>query len=230
MTTKDFRSLTLAAVAALVFSAAGAAQTGTSRLMNSEAVRQATQRGDPADHAALREHFMALSERYTKEAKTHTAMAQSYAGNPRGTLAGMTAHCKRLAALNTESAGTTRELSAYYGKLANNIPATPPAESARFEGGKGAPEPTEADLKALAAKANIPAEHRGLAEYFQTLARRYSAEANAHAGLAAVYRGTRIAHVGVMHDRLATSAREAAKEATAAADMHSQLANLPPRK
>jgi hypothetical protein len=52
----------------------------------------------------------------------------------------------------------------------------------------GAPEPTQKELNALAAKARTPAEHRGLEEYFLTLAKRYTAEANEHVALAQAYR------------------------------------------
>ena len=54
----------------------------------------------------------------------------------------------------------------------------------------------------LAAKASTPAEHRALEEYFLTLAKRYTAEANEHVAMAQAYRGTRIAQAAVHHDRL----------------------------
>jgi hypothetical protein len=44
--------------------------------------------------------------------------------------------------------------------------------------------------------------------------------------LAQTYRGTRIAQAAVIHDRLAGLARDEAKEATAAAEMHKGLANI----
>lgn len=154
-------------------------------------------------------------------------MSQSFGGNPSRSLgSGMSAHCKRLADLNARSATTVRELSAYHEKLAKGSPATPPREGARFEGGAGAPEPTMKELNALAAKASTPAEHRALEEYFVTLAKRYTAEANEHVALAQVYRGTRLASASVHHDRLAELSRDTAKEATAAADMHKQLAGV----
>jgi hypothetical protein len=138
----------------------------------------------------------------------------------------MSIHCKRLADLNTQSATTVRELASYHDKLAAGTPATPPQGGARFQGGAGAPEPSEKELNALAAKAGTPAEHRALEEYFLTLAKRYTAEANEHVTLAQTYRGTRIAQAAVIHDRLAGIARDSAKEATTAADMHKQLANV----
>jgi hypothetical protein len=154
-------------------------------------------------------------------------MSQSFVGNPSRNLgSGMSIHCKRLADLNTQSATTVRELASYHEKLAAGAPATPPLDGARFQGGAGASEPTEKELNALAAKANTPAEHRALEEYFLTLAKRYAAEANEHVTLAQTYRGTRIAQAAVIHDRLAGLARDEAKEATAAAEMHKGLANI----
>lgn len=190
-------------------------------------MRQLVERAEPADHIRLSAHFTALGERYVAEAKRHISMSQSFVGNPSRNLgAGMSVHCKRLADLNTQSATTVRELAAYHDKLSAGATATPPRDGARFQGGAGAPEPTEKELNTLAAKANTPAEHRALEEYFVTLARRYTAEANEHVTLAQTYRGTRIAQVAVIHDRLAGLARDSAKEATAAAEMHKGLATV----
>ena len=154
-------------------------------------------------------------------------MSQSFAGNPNRNLGtGMSVHCRRLADLNTQSATTVRDLAAYHQKLAIGNPATPPREGARFQGGAGAPEPTEKELNALAVRASTPAEHRALEEYFLTMAKRYTAEANQHATFAQTYRGTRIAQAAVHHDRLAALSRDAAREATEAADMHTGLAGV----
>ena len=66
----------------------------------------------------------------------------------------------------------------------------------------------------MAAKAGTPADHRALEEYFLTLAKRYTAEANEHVAMAQAYRGTRIAQAAVHCDRLVGLSRDAAKEAT----------------
>jgi hypothetical protein len=227
MRTIHFRSLALAAVAALTFAANGAAQDRAPGLLNNLEVRQLVARAEPGDQAQLSAHFTALGDRYAAEAKRHISMSQSFIGNPSRNLGtGMSAHCKRLADLNTQSATTVRELAAYHTKLASGTPATPPRDAARFQAGAGASEPTEKELNALAAKASTPAEHRGLEEYFLTLAKRYTAEANEHVALAQAYRGTRIAQAAVHHDRLAGLSRDGAKEATAAAEMHKQLAGI----
>ena len=44
--------------------------------------------------------------------------------------------------------------------------------------------------------------------------------------VAQTFRGTRIAHAAVQHDRLAELSRDSAKEATAAAEMHKRMAGM----
>lgn len=225
MRTVHFRLLSITAIAVLTFAVSVAAQEKPSGLLNTLEVQQLVKRAEPADNARLAAHFTALADRYTAEAKRHTSMAQGFVGNPSRNLGtGMSAHCKQLADLNTKSATELRELATYHQKPAAGAAATPPAGGARFEGGAGAPAPTEKELTALAAKASTPADHHGLEEYFQTLAKRYTADANEHVATANTYRGTRIAQAAAHCDRLVTLSREAAKEATAAATMHKQLA------
>jgi hypothetical protein len=227
MRTVHVRSFSVAAAAFLTLAAGVVAQDTPSGLLNNVEVRQLVARAEPGDHVRLSSHFTALADRYTAGARRHTTMAQSFIGNPSRNLGiGMSMHCKRLADLDTQSASTVRELAAYHGKLASGTPATAPRDGARFRGGAGAPEPTEKELNALAAKAGSPAEHRALEEYFRTLAKRATAEANEHVALAQTYRGTRIAHAAVHHDRLAKLSRDAAGEATEAADMHKGLAGI----
>ena len=216
-------------VAAAFVAAAGtlAAQERPNALLNRLEVQQLVARAEPADHARLAMHFSALADQYTAEAKKHLSMSQNFVGNPsRNFGSGMSIHCKRLAELNTQSATTARELAEYHEKLTAGTRATPPRDGARFQGGTGAPEPTGKDLDTLAAKAATPAEHRALEEYFRTLANRYTKASEQHVTLAQTYVGTRIAQASAIHDHLARLARESAKEATAAADMHKQLANI----
>ncbi len=153
-------------------------------------------------------------------------MSQGTVGNPsRNLTTGLSAHCKRLAELNTESATAASELATYHQKLAAGVPATAPTTGARFEGGTGAPAPTDQQLNALAAKASTPADHRSLEEYFLALAKRYTSDAKEHAAMAQSYRtGTRLAGAGVHCDRLVELSRKAAIEAAGAAAMHKQLA------
>ena len=227
MRTLLIRSLSLPALAFLVLSGNAVAQDKSPALLNTLEVQQLVKRAEPGDNARLAAHFTALAERYAAEAKRHTSMAQSFVGNPSRNLGtGMSAHCKRLADLNTQSANELRELAAYHQKLASGAVATPPAGGARFEGGAGAPAPTDQELNAMAAKARTPADHRALEEYFLTSAKRYTADANEHVAMANTYRGTRIAQAAVHCDRLVALSRDEAKEATAAAAMHKQLAGV----
>jgi hypothetical protein len=227
MRTVHFRPLAIAAAALVSLAGSVAAQDKPTAVLNSLEVRQLVARAEPADHVRLTAHFSALADRYTLEAKRHVSMSQSFIGNPSRNLGtGMSAHCKRLADLNTQSANTVRELAVHHEKLASGAPAALPKDGARFQAGAGAPEPTEKELNALAAKASTPAEHRALEEYFQTLAKRYTSDAKEHITLAQTYRGTRIAQAAVHHDRLAGLARDAAEEATAAAEIHRGLAEV----
>jgi hypothetical protein len=227
MRTLQVHSLSLPALAFLVFTGHPVAQSKSPALLNTLDVQQLVKRAEPGDNTRLAAHFTALADRYSAEAKRHTSMAQSFGGNPSRNLGtGMSAHCKSLANLNTQSATTVRELATYHQKLAAGAAATPPAAGARFEGGAGAPVPTDQELNAMAAKAGTPADHRALEEYFLTLSKRDAAEANEHVALAQTYRGTRLASAAVHHDRLAELSRDSAKEATAAADMHKQLAGV----
>jgi len=227
MRTVHFRSLATAAAAVIAMAGSVAAQERPTALVNSLEVRTLVARGEPADNRRLGAHFSALADQYTAEAKRHISMSQNFVGNPSRNLGtGMSAHCKRLADLNTQSTTTARTLAAYHYKLAGGGPATPPPpDGALFQQGAGAREPTEKELTALAAKALTPAEHKILEGYFLDLAKRYTAAAKDHTGFAQAYRGTRLSAAAVHHDQLARLSRDAAKEATEAAEMHKQLAD-----
>jgi len=227
MKTVHRHSLVVAALAVVVSAGNALAQESASALLNNLELRELVTRAAPADHARLGVHFAALAEQYAAEAMRHMSMSQSFAGNPSRNLGiGMSAHCKRLAELNTESATTVRELAAFHEKLSNGMPASLPRHAEKFLGGAGARKPTQKDLTALAAKASTPADHRALAEYFETLARRYELEAREHAAFAAAIRGLRIEQAATLHSHLATLARTAAKEASEAAEMHKQFATV----
>jgi hypothetical protein len=143
-----------------------AAQEKPSALLNTLEVREFVARAEPADNLRLSAHFNALGDRYAAEAKRHASMSQSFVGNPsRNMGSGMSAHCKRLADLNTQSATAIRELAAFHEKLAAGAPAVLPPASETFHAGAGAREPNDKDLNALAARANTPAEHCALQEY-----------------------------------------------------------------
>ena len=228
MRTITIRTLTIGVLAILVTAGGAASQTASSPILNTLEVQKLVASSEPGDNARLSAHFAALAERYTAEAKRHDAMAQAFIGSPTRRVAANSAadHCKRLAELNTQSAATARELAAHHNGLAAGTTSAVPRGAARFEGGAGASTPTAAELSALASKASTPADHRGLEEYFLTSAKRYTADANEHAGMAQAYRGTRIAQAAAHCDRLVTLSRDSAKEATEAAAMHKQLAGV----
>ena len=227
MRTICFRTVATGVLALLAIANAAAAQD-SSTLLSSLQVRQHVSSAQPADHALLRDHFVALAGRYTADAGRHTAMAAAYVGNPnRGSAASPGAHCRRLTALATESAATVRELAAHYGRLAEGIPSVAPRDGARFEAGEGAPQPTDQELRHASAAARTPADHRGLEEHFAALAARHTAEADEHVAMARAYRGNanrRGGDPGVHCDRMAKQSREAAEEARGVAAEHGRWA------
>jgi hypothetical protein len=227
MKTLQNHALSLAALALLVFAGAAAAQDKSPAILNSIEVQQLVKRAEPGDNARLAAHFTALADGYVAEAKRHMSMSKGFTGNPNHQLeTGMSVHCKQLADLNTQSATELRELATYHQRLAAGAVATPPPVGTSFKGGAGAPAPTDQELNTLAAKASTPADHHSLEEYFLTSAKRYTADANQHAATANTYRGTKIAQAAAHCDRLVTLSRAEAKEATAAAAMHKQLAGV----
>ena len=221
-------SIRLVVGAALVLSALAHttnAQTG-SPILNALEVQKLVASTEPADNARLSAHFAALADRYAREATRHGALARAFIASPTRRTPTNTAadHCKRLAALNKQSADTLRELAAYHEKRAAGATATVPKGGTKFQAGAGAPEPADDELSALAARANTPADHHALEEYFQTAAKRYRDAVNEHSSMAQAYRGTRIAQAAVHCDRLVSLSRDEAKEAMAAAELHKQLA------
>jgi hypothetical protein len=231
MRTFHVRSILSSVFVVLLFTGNPAAQDKSSALLTVPEVQQLVSRAQPGDHARLAAHFTALADRYAADAKRHTTMAASFGGNPNRNMGtGMSEHCKRLTSLNNQSATTARELAAYHQKLAAGTAATPPAGGSRLESGAGARTPTDKDLSALAAQAKTPADHRALEEYFVALSKRYTAEAKEHTTMAQAYRGltrqTGASSAAVHCDSLARSSTDAAREATAAADMHKQLATV----
>ena len=228
MRTIRFSAWSASALVLFTFVGGAVAQTTSSAVLNSVEVQELIKRATPADHARLEVHFAVLAEQYAADAKRHSAMARAFIASPtRRTPANSAAdHCRRLEQLNLQSAATLRQLAAYHEGLAAGKASAPPRGAARFEGGAGAPAPTTEELTALATKASTPADHRTLEEYFLTVAKRYTADANDHRAMAQAYRGTRIAQAAAHCDRLATLSRDEAKEATEAAAMHKQLAGV----
>jgi len=227
---KRFSRLLIVTTGILLIAGSATAQTASGVLSSLE-VKRLVAEGTPAANATLAKHFTALADKYAAQAAAHAAMASAYTGNPNHSLGGsMGLHCKRLADLATTSATTAREMVTYHNNLAARAAAEAPKGAAAFDAGAGAPAPTTEELKRLAASARTPAEHRALEEYFLTLAKQDAADAKAHAAMANSFRVSgqrRGSEFPAMHyDRLAKLARDAAKEAEAAAAMHRQLANV----
>lgn len=201
------------------------AQT-TSPILNTLEVQKLVASADPDDNARLSAHFAALADQYARDAARHSAMAQAFIEAPTRRKPAETAadHCRRLSGSNTQAAKTLRELATYHEKRAAGAVASVPNGATRFQAGAGAPEPSDDQLASLAGRASTPADHHALEEYFQTAAKRYREAVNEHTSMAQAYRGTRIAQAAVHCDRLVSLSRDEAKEATAAAEMHKQLA------
>lgn len=224
MRTIHVRALLSGALVGFTLAAGAAARTESQAILNALEVQQLVARAEPADEARLSTHFSALADRYAADAKRHKAMSLALGGNPNRPATGASSHFTRLAELNSQSATTLRELAAHHEALAAGKTSAVPHGATRFEGGAGTEPPTEQELKALASEASTPAEHRGIEEYFLTLARRYTAEANEHVAMAHAYRGTRIATAAAHCDRLVELSRDSATEAKAVASLHKQLA------
>lgn len=226
---KRFYRIAVVAVA-LVGAATFAAAQAPSGVLNKLEVQKAVSAETAEASSVLAAHFTALADRYTADAAGHKAMGQAYKGNANRSAATSAAqHCVRLAALTTESATATRELATFYRDLAGGKAAVVPKGSAPFQAGKGAPEPTADQLHHLAMMAKTRTDHLALEEYFATVAKKNAVEADDYVMLARAYRaGVRKGtyDAAVTFDRLAKAARDAAKEATEAASLHKQLANI----
>jgi hypothetical protein len=217
---------TVAALTFVLMAPGAVAAQGTSQTpLNTVELRQLVERQGPGDAVRLGRHFVALGDRYAAEARRHNTMAKSFEGNPSRSLGlGMKMHCQTLADLAERSAATVRQLAVFHDPSLADVPAARPGDAAKFEAGAGAPSPTETELNAIAARASTASDHQVLERYFREQTSRYLTEAKQHESMAQSYRGTRIASAAVHHDRLADLARQAAKEATAAAAMHGQSA------
>jgi hypothetical protein len=222
---------TIAVGAAILGFALGAAAQTAPALLNSVEVQRLVASTDPTAHARLRDHFTAVAATYDADARQHTAMAQGFAGNATHPIPGMSEHCKRLADLATQEAATVKEIAAYHAQLAAGSAATVPKNAAPYEGGRGAPTPTEKQLRELAASSRTPADHRSLGEYYLTVARAQEAAATQHATMAQTYRAASnrqgsASDPAIHCDRMVMLSRAAAKEARAAEAQHRQLANV----
>jgi len=183
----------------------------------------------PASHAALAKHFIALAAIYKADATRYSGLAALPGGNPNHPPAtdGERRARQARAALADERAA--RDTAAYH--LILSIRGTPRglASLPEFDGGKGAPLPTLAELDELARTARTPTAHRELAEYFLIVARAETSNADEYARTARMKRvsGARKTEAAAAHfEHLASEAREAARQARLAVELHRQLAAI----
>ena len=228
MRTSLFRTTIIAGLAFLGLIAGAAAQERENPLTRIE-VRRLVESAQSRDYARLSDHFAALADRYETQARRNMALSRRPTGNPNRRSGGNPGPVfARRAEIATESAAATRELAAHYGRLAAGTPSTQPANSARFVAGEGAPAPTDAQLRELAAGARTPADHRSLEEYYVTLASTHAQAAERHAAMGRMYRasGVRSLDPAIHCDRMVKESGKAAREARAAAAKHGQLAQV----
>jgi hypothetical protein len=218
--------------AALVTAMAGTAAAQTSSgVLNTLDVQRLVAADTPAAHVALGKHFMALADQYAADASRYKALATAPSGNPNHpTPAFADTRRTRQADAATALSEAARDMATYHQLLSTGAARVAPADRARFDGGFGARVPTASEVAAVLAAARTAGDHRTLAEYFSTLAERSTADAKEHATMANNFRVSgqrRGSEFAAMHcDRLAKEARETAKEASASAALHRQLANV----
>lgn len=206
---------------------AAAQQPSSQGLLTGAQVRDlAAKASTPAEHAQLRDHFTTLAARYEADAKRHAALSK-LPGSPRQIVNAYATHHTRLLQAVSDTAKSARELADFHGKLATGQPATRPADPAHLEHGTGAPTVlSDAQLQQLVTGARTPGDHGKLVEYFNSLAAKYSQDADAHATMAGGYRGhPRGMTSAVDHcERIVKQARTAAAEAKALAAEHQAMA------
>ena len=222
------RILTMTALATLT--AQTAAAQNASGLLNVFEVQRLVAADTPQAHAALAKHFVALAAVYRADADRYSAMAALPSGNPNhpeGT--GIRERRTRQADAAFGAARTVRALAAYHQILSIGRVSKRPAGSSAFDGGKGAPPPTPAELNELVRSARTPSAERELVEYFRVVARTETANAEAYSRTARMSRvsGARNTEATAgRYEHLASMAREAARRAMMAVELHRQLAAI----
>ena len=222
------RILTISALAMTVAQTADA--QNAAGLLNSLEVQRLVAADPPKAHATLAKHFIALAAVYKADADRYSALAALPGGNPNHPVATDGRERRaRLAHAAIADARAARDAAAYH--LILSIRGTPRqlAGSPVFDGGKGAPLPTLAELDELARTAGTPSAHRELAEYFLIVARAETSNADELARTARMKRvsGARNTEAAAAHfEHLASEAREAARQARLAVEVHRQLATI----
>jgi hypothetical protein len=199
-------------------------------LLNRLDVQRLVLADTPKAHAALAKHFIALAALYRADSDHYSALAALPGGNPNHPVAIDSRERRaRQAQAAIADARAARDAAAYH--LILSIRGTPRglARSPAFDGGKGAPLPTLAELDELATAASTPSAHRELAEYFLIVSRTETANAEAYARTARMARvsGARNTEAtAVRYEHLVATARDTARRARLAVELHLQLAAI----
>jgi hypothetical protein len=201
-----------------------------SGLLNRLEVQRLVIAASPDAHTALAKHFIALADLYGTDADRYAALAVLSAGNPNHPF-GTDVRARRIqqAEAATAAEQTVRAVAAYHLILSIDGMSSHPAGAAAFDGGKGAPLPTRAELDELARAACTPSAERELVEYFFVVARTETANAEAYVRTARMTRvsGARMTEAtAVRFDHMAATAYEAARQANLGAELHRQLATI----
>ena len=220
---------TIIAAALLAAIPTGATAQNRSALLTSVDVSRLVANGQPADHAQLREHFTALANKYTTDARRYREMARVISGNPNHPPAVPPgARWTRLAESAELSAATLRQLSAHHDRLAAGQRSEAPDNGGRFETGYGAPAPTDTHVREVESSARTRADHESLAQYFDGVADTQSNAARKYAAAAQAFRGpigqTTAGALAAHYELMAQRSREAVRQARGNAAKHRQLA------
>jgi hypothetical protein len=223
-----FRTL-LVIVIAVAVTLPASAQSGA-WVLNRLEVQQLVAMDTVKAHAALARHFIALADSYRSDAARHTALAKAYVGNPNHpTDINVGATRMRKAEDATANASAARALAAYHLLRSLGRTSRRPAGTTAFDGGKGAPPPTAAEVDQLVSAARTPSAHRELVEYFLVVARTETSNAEAYTRAARMTRASGARNtegVASRYDHLAREAREAARHANLAVELHRQLSTV----
>jgi hypothetical protein len=222
------RIFTIAALA--ITTAQTATAQNASGLLSTLDVQRLVSADTQEAHAALAKHFIALAEIYRVDAARYSALAASPGGNPNHPF-GTDARERRIrqADAATAAARTVRAVAAYHQILSIGRTLRRPAGAPAFDGGKGAPRPTPAELDELVRTARTPPAQRELVEYFLGVERteRANAEAYARTARMTLVSGARNTEaIAARYEHLASMSREAARQANLAVELHRQLATI----
>jgi hypothetical protein len=217
--TGRFLSLVVAFGLCVGVAPAWSQEASVERLTVADVGRLVPRAGAP-EHVRLVQHFSALADWFAAESKRHETCACCQGMHTEhAACTHACPHCQKLVVLNAHLDLTARALSAYHQRsvLGRMLPV--PSAPVGVE----AHAPTAEDLGAFRVTIDQLDGHRAMAAAFTALAGRYDRQVEAHTALAGAYRAARLGTAAAHCDRLVTLARDAAREARAAAQMHARL-------